>query len=214
MNKNEVLFDVNLTVDNSLKAISAIMDKKNRQAINITPWADYSYKPSVSFAMSYDDNRLVIKFYVIEKNTKAVYWKTNEPVYKDSCVEFFISFNERKTYYNFEFNCVGNCLVGYGPDKQNRELLSENYLNKMQLLSTIERSILPAGEYAWELTVAILFETFCFDKIKSLKGMRCFGNFYKCGDDLASPHFVSWNNIKSEHPNFHLPEYFGEINFL
>ena len=35
----------------------------------------------------------------------------------------------------------------------------------------------------------------------------------KCGDDTAVPHFLSWNPIGAPRPNFHTPEYFGEIHF-
>lgn len=38
-------------------------------------------------------------------------------------------------------------------------------------------------------------------------------NFYKCGDKLQTPHFLSWNPINLEKPNFHCPEFFGTLNF-
>lgn len=37
------------------------------------------------------------------------------------------------------------------------------------------------------------------------------GNFYKCGDLTAEPHYLSWSPIAFERPNFHLPEFFGEL---
>jgi hypothetical protein len=37
------------------------------------------------------------------------------------------------------------------------------------------------------------------------------GNFYKCGDETEYPHFGCWNLIASPVPDFHRPEYFGEI---
>ena len=39
------------------------------------------------------------------------------------------------------------------------------------------------------------------------------GNFYKCGDKCAQPHFLSWAPIDLPEPNFHCPEFFGEITF-
>ena len=38
-------------------------------------------------------------------------------------------------------------------------------------------------------------------------------NFYKCGDKLQTPHFLSWNPIDLEKPNFHCPEFFGMLRF-
>ena len=38
-------------------------------------------------------------------------------------------------------------------------------------------------------------------------------NFYKCGDELQTPHFLSWNPIKIENPDFHRPDFFGTLEF-
>ena len=38
-------------------------------------------------------------------------------------------------------------------------------------------------------------------------------NVYKCGDLLPVPHFISWNPITTESPDFHRPEFFGQMRF-
>ena len=38
-------------------------------------------------------------------------------------------------------------------------------------------------------------------------------NLYKCGDKLCSPHFLSWSKVELEKPNFHSPQFFGELTF-
>ncbi len=38
-------------------------------------------------------------------------------------------------------------------------------------------------------------------------------NFYKCGDELQTPHFLSWNPIEIEKPDFHRPDFFGTLRF-
>lgn len=38
-------------------------------------------------------------------------------------------------------------------------------------------------------------------------------NAYKCGDETKQPHFACWSNILTENPDFHCPEYFGELIF-
>ena len=38
-------------------------------------------------------------------------------------------------------------------------------------------------------------------------------NFYKCGDKLSVPHYLSWNPVTTEKPDFHRPEYFGLLEF-
>ncbi|MNL73189.1 hypothetical protein D3C87_1986170 [compost metagenome] len=39
------------------------------------------------------------------------------------------------------------------------------------------------------------------------------GNFYKCGDKLEQPHYLSWSPIHLPHPQFHAIDFFGNINF-
>ena len=36
-------------------------------------------------------------------------------------------------------------------------------------------------------------------------------NFYKCGDKMQYQHYGMWNEYHVEKPDFHRPEYFGEI---
>ena len=38
-------------------------------------------------------------------------------------------------------------------------------------------------------------------------------NVYKCGDNLSQPHFLSWQPIHTDKPNFHVPQFFGEVEF-
>jgi hypothetical protein len=69
------------------------------------------------------------------------------------------------------------------------------------------------GDIHWELTVAIPVDVFTHHEVSSLEGRKCEGNFYKCGDELEEPHFVSWTHIESPQPDFHLPQFFGSLIF-
>ena len=42
-------------------------------------------------------------------------------------------------------------------------------------------------------------------------GMKIRTNFYKCGDYTEYPHYGVWNPIPLEKPDFHQPDYFGEV---
>ena len=42
-------------------------------------------------------------------------------------------------------------------------------------------------------------------------GMSIRTNFYKCGDETEFPHFGIWKEYPLQEPDFHRPEYFGEI---
>jgi hypothetical protein len=38
-------------------------------------------------------------------------------------------------------------------------------------------------------------------------------NVYKCGDKTDHKHYLSWNPVNSEKPDFHRPEDFGRMIF-
>ena len=69
------------------------------------------------------------------------------------------------------------------------------------------------GDCSWEVALVIPYSAFFMHNITSLDGKAIRANFYKCGDKLQTPHFLSWNPIDLEKPNFHCPEFFGMLRF-
>ena len=65
----------------------------------------------------------------------------------------------------------------------------------------------------WELALRLPVSTFFLHKLDSFEGLRATGTVYKCGDCLPVPHFISWNPIQTENPDFHRPEFFGQMLF-
>ncbi len=194
----------------SIKDIAVLMDGLTKHKLECVPWEQYNYLPAVSFAIAYNNEMLFLKYEVTERYVRAVNTAINSSVWEDSCVEFFISFDD-KAYYNFEFNCIGTALVGYGQTKNSRELLPEILVSQVNCQAVINNQ---QGNYHWELTIAIPLKTFCFNTFNTLTGKKCRANFYKCGDKLPAPHFITWSPILSEKPNFHLPEFFGHVVFM
>ena len=195
-----------------LLQISKLLDTQSREELEFAPWAEYPYKPEVHFSIAYDSKSVFLKYYVKEAETRAIYTEINDPVYRDSCVEFFISLDGGLHYYNFEFNSKGTCLAGFGKNRDNRELLSAELIKQISYLPTGHPETADRSN-SWELCLMIPVEVFYNESACDLEGRSVKANFYKCGDDLAQPHFLAWNNIKSQKPNFHLPEYFGELTF-
>ena len=70
-----------------------------------------------------------------------------------------------------------------------------------------------SGNFEWEMMIRVPVESFAFDNIKSLNGLKATANFYKCGDDTTIPHFVTWNPVGTENPDYHRPEFFGKVLF-
>ncbi len=177
------------------------------------PWKAFPYHPQVHFKIAHTALGILLLFDVCEKHVKAVYRHTNDPVYKDSCVEFFFSF-DGSNYYNLEFNCIGAGLIGYGPAQRlKRKRLARETIEQVKTYSYISPEASASGDKEWRLLLHIPLTVFDAHTIDSLGGLRCTGNFYKCGDDLPEPHYVAWNPIDHPKPNFHLPQYFGELVF-
>ncbi|MCL4637439.1 MULTISPECIES: carbohydrate-binding family 9-like protein [Olivibacter] len=192
------------------KAIRSVFSMMEAHAIASLNWKEYYYVPKVSFKIAYTDESILLYYEVFEKHIRAAYLHNNEPVYRDSCVEFFISF-DGSNYYNFEFNCIGTMLSAYGSQiMEKRQLASQDRIGSIYRDTNIHAT--PNG-VQWDLVANIPFSVFKEDSINSLKARECLANFYKCGDDLPIPHFLSWAPIDNPKPNFHLPAFFGKLHF-
>jgi hypothetical protein len=199
--------------EQGMKSISAFLDGKQWQPIGEAPWHIAGHLPRASFSLSHNRLGIYLKYKVSEQHMLARYKNINDPVYKDSCVEFFIAFGDDKGYYNFEFNCIGTALCGYGEGKNNRENLPAATLATINTLSTVEHQDAGTGLYHWELTLFFPFSVFVHHSINNLAERHCRANFYKCGDELPEPHFLSWAPLNHPEPEFHLPEFFGSLVF-
>ncbi|WP_430817502.1 carbohydrate-binding family 9-like protein [Carboxylicivirga sp. RSCT41] len=173
---------------------------------------NYPAEVQVMFGMAYDKQNFYLKYLVEEAHPKAVCTETNGPVWEDSCVEFFIAFND-KEYYNLEFNCIGTRLAGLGTSNTDREWLKpevvETIITKSSLGNApINKENTPTK---WEMDI-IIPKTVFGANLDGLEAGNSFNvNFYKCGDKQKQMHFLSWNAIDNEQPNFHLPQYFGRL---
>lgn len=176
-------------------------------------WPSYPYRPDVNFKIAHTPSSIYVEYEVKEKYLRAVYHNINDPVYRDSCVEFFISFDGER-YYNFEFNSLGTALVGYGTkERATRTRLAADVIKTIKTKANIKKAKDRRDDNEWTLQIEIPLSIFASEKVNDLKGRQAMANFYKCGDDLPQPHYVSWNKIDAPEPNFHLPAYFGVLEF-
>jgi hypothetical protein len=202
----------NSAFGDSIVGFSALFIGLERQQLDFTPWVQFPYKPEVSFVIAHSTNYVFLKYFVSENAIRAVNTQVNASVWEDSCVEFFIHFNDGKGYYNFELNCIGTPLVGFGKTRLDRVLLQENQVASITTESCVSK-VANRKAICWELSVAIPLRVFVHHNFSTLSGKQARGNFYKCGDKLPEPHFLAWSDIQSKEPDFHLPEFFGEVHF-
>lgn len=199
-----------------LHRLSDILDIHESHRIDSLNWKGNDYKPEVHFSVAYSSNELFLKFRVREGWFKAEMTESNQNVYEDSCVEFFVSPANDGIYYNLEFNGIGTCLMGCGTGRADRKRVDSGLISQIRRISSAGNWPVPEreGDFFWTLTVAVPFSIFYNHKIAGVSGNAFSANFYKCGDKLERPHYLSWNPVKTEKPDFHRPEFFGKLKFI
>lgn len=176
--------------------------------------AEYPYAPKVTFAAAHDGANLFLTFEVEEACTAAVVTEDNGPVWTDSAVEFFISFDDTG-YYNFEFSCIGKALLGFRKTKPDVIHAGPDIMRTIRREASLGTANFAerTGDNRWKLRVTIPATAFFAHNLATLDGIKARANVYKCGDNLSQPHFLSWQPIRTEKPNFHVPEFFGDVEF-
>ena len=174
--------------------------------IDTINWKEqYPIAPETKFTLAHTDEIFYVRFEV--KGEVPLSTKTNdlELVNEDACVEIFIGDKDNTHYWNFEFNPAGICNASHRKERK----VDVVRLNAEQLQS-IKRFPVQLCAAHWSLLVGIPFSLINLDRTKEHSRRA---NLYKCGDKTAMKHYASWNPIEAETPAFHLPEFFGEIQF-
>lgn len=175
----------------------------------------FPYKPKVEFAAAHTGDALLLHYRVEEQSVRAVAEKDHEHIWEDACAEFFIMPAEDGLYYNIECNCTGKLLVAVGKDRNERKPAPTEVMQSIDRWASLGTEPFNTREEPtrWELALRVPVSAFFLHKLKSFDGLRAKGNAYKCGDGLPVPHFISWNPIKTASPDFHRPDFFGQMNF-
>ena len=171
----------------------------------------------VAFTIRHDGSSIYLFYEVAEKEVRAVNTDINSSVWEDSCVEFFLSLEaDPHNYYNFEINAIGTVLGAYGPDRNQRDWLSKSLLSKVETNPSLGRKPFDKQQNntPWNIQIRIPLEVLTHSDLSKLSGTDGYGNFYKCGDKLTQPHFLSWKPVLTSTPDFHTPRYFGHLSFL
>ena len=198
-------------------AVPALMDAQNIEwnSIDCVNWKEYPYQPSVKFRAAHTGDAILLHYQVTEASVRAVAATDDGRVWEDACVEFFLSPEGNDFYYNFECNCATKLLLHGGPAGGERPTASEEVLKSVKRWASLGTEPFEerVGECTWEVALVIPTSAIFRHEIDSLSGKTMRANFYKCGDKLQTPHFLSWSPIDLPRPKFHCPEFFGELNF-
>lgn len=180
-------------------------------AVSCNNWAaDYPYTPKVTAYLAYSDSYIALLFAVEESHIKAVELEDNGRVWEDSCVEFFVKNPVGEGYYNFEMNAIGTLLAAYRTSRDSATHFSTENLAKVIRYTSFDHTPIDIhNQSSWWAVELIPFSLLGLSSSPAKLDV----NLYKCGDNLDRPHFLSWSPITLDKPNFHCPEFFGEIIF-
>ncbi|NLI72235.1 MAG: hypothetical protein GX361_05830 [Bacteroidales bacterium] len=200
----------------TIEKASVLLDEVGaKDVIETINWPNqYPYKPETNFRIARSKDAIFIKYSVNGSMLKAVYTEDHSSVHEDSCVEFFCMPEGAEKYTNFEFNCIGTCSASSRKGRSEDVVpFSAKEMKSIERYSSVGTEPFQEkdGMFEWNLTVKIPMKLMGLDTENLPEKIRA--NFYKCADDTKSIHFVSWAPIQIENPDFHRPEFFGELFF-
>ncbi len=155
----------------------------------------------------HDSRALYVNLCAVEKRIRAEFTAPLSPVCRDSCLEFFFMPENEDRYFNFEINPNGCLYIGFGHGREDSTAL---YRENMRQLFGVRTERTPGGWEAFYRIPLSFLRLFVPDF--AFKGsLRA--NVYKCGDLTEQEHYLSWNPVTSETPDFHRPADFGRMTF-
>ena len=160
--------------------------------------------PRVSVQALWRDDALLFRLCSHAAPSRAVNTAPDSPVWEDSCLECFLSADGQQ-YLNLEGNANGAMLAAFGPDRHKRERLAERGLRRPTLACTVR-------DDSWEAVYTVPLETLeALFGVRPAAGLQLWANFYVCGDRTPCPCYGAWNDVQTETPDFHRPEFFGRL---
>lgn len=183
------------------------------------PWYSAGGKQSTEARLLYDAQAIYAQFRCEDEHIFARTTELNGPVCEDSCVELFVSVEPEAgpDYFNLEINCCGTVLMGFGPGRGERRRITPEPASGIRVVTSIaeatkEESSADAG---WWVATRVPFDVlgrFVGLEVKPQAADLWRGNFYRCGGK-TDPQHACWNSIEAPRPDFHRPEFFGQLRF-
>ena len=182
-------------------------DKVPAAEINCFQWENETpYRPESRAKMCFVKGEgIYILLLCREENPKAVYAETDDPIYKDSCLEVFLKLND-DGYINIETNAKGVYLSEFGADRYSRR-----FLKKCTKLKPIIKPVKGDGFWGNEIFLSFSLLEEIYPKLKIEFPFHFSGNFYKCGDETEFVHYGSFSPMGSLDLGFHNPQLFAEF---
>lgn len=198
----------------SLDAVgNALEEGGARFSVESLNWPEtFPYRPLTVVTAAHTSEAIYIDFLVRCNYLRAANYTDNSPVSEDSCVEFYLQPNPSSPhYFTFEFNCIGILNSAECVAQADCRPLSADELQTIGRYASVGRRPFEEveGSFIWSVVVAIPLRLLGIRYEGKPIAMR--GNFNKCASATSQPHFLSWAPIVTPEPDFHQPDFFGDI---
>jgi len=179
------------------------------------------HRPRTQAKALYDDRYVYVIFRVEDRYVRAVAQEYHGPVWKDSCVEFFFRPGDDLSlgYFNLEVNCGGTALFHYQKvPRENVRIVDMADMQQIEIAHSMPRIVEPEiirptiWTIEYRIPLAVL-EKYC-KVAQPRRGVIWRANFYKCADETSHPHWLTWSAVDNPTPDFHLPQFFGILEFM
>ena len=186
------------------KTDSPEWEKASWEEVKVQRWKEFYQPINTWFKMLRGPHGISVLMHTDEKNLCYKCTEENGDIYLDSCMEFFLKPDPWDlNYLNFEFNPKGVLHLGIGDGRNARTLIEENR-------ETFSIETLPEdGNWTLKFYIPDSFLLKYFEKIAPV----CKANFYKCGEGTDHSHFMAWSEVEVSSPDFHIPDFFGWLEF-
>ncbi len=212
MNKIAVPYVAGLSSVSNTELKTALVSQGNNYPVAEANWEQlYPEKPECIVFLAHDSRNLHALFLVKGYGLRAVNTANQSPVSQDSCVEIFLAPSVQGEYWNFEFNCIGGVNSSHRIIRPEPTRLTDDEISQIRRLGSCGNKPFneKEGYYEWDLLVSIPFSLL---KLQGeIRGKIIKGNIYKCSSASIRPHYLSLFPIATPKPDFHRPDFFGDI---
>ena len=198
--------------------------------VNKSLWPKNDYKPDTRFYLLYDKDNLfglLLTKGEHELNPRAETKDFQGAVHKDSCLEFFFSYEpDNPAYANLELNSHPTLHFGIGKGRENRVKPSADELRDIKIHKMDSDRLVKGISFAYDWGIAFKIPAKLLNSLWNkydlandvldehfYSGQVMKANFYKCGDLTAEEHYLAWNEVDTDRPDFHKPEFFANLEF-
>jgi hypothetical protein len=167
----------------------------------------------------YDDTALYVGWTCIDSDIQATFINRDSHFWDEEVVEFFVTANELKRYFELQWNPLGGVYDSIVDNKMDERGVSTNYTgdanftamgmtNAVKIKGTVGNS--SDKDESWQVEVMIPFAALGQSTPKPNDVWRA--NFYRYDREKDRPvEYLSWSPTMV--PDFHQPSRFGYLEF-